>query len=131
MPGENIKTAKRLIAALNRGDLDSVIEELSDDFVFDFSRSISPERGVYRREDLPRFVEAFAGLWESVRYEVDEFIEVGDRIVTPLRTHNRGRDGIELHTRAAWLWSFHGGRPARITFFQSRSDGIDAAGIPD
>ena len=129
MSEENVAIARRAFEALNRGDLPGAMKDLGTDFVFDFSRSVSLEQGVYGREDIPRFREAFVGLWESVRYEPEEFIEADDQVITPFRTYSRGRDGIELQTRTAWLWTFRDGRIVRITFFQDREEALEAAGL--
>lgn len=128
MSEENVEIARHAVDALNRGDLRGAMKEMATDFVYDFSRSISPERGVYGREDIPRLWDAFVvGAWESVRYEPEKFIEVGDRLITPITTYNRGRGGIEVQSRAAWLWSFRDRRIARITFFQDRGNALAAA----
>jgi len=130
MSEEKAVVARRVIGALDRGNLPAALKDAASDFAFDFSRSISPEQGVYERDDIPQLVESFTGIWESLRYEPDEFIEIGDRLITPIKTHLRGRDGIELQTRFAWLWSFRDGRVQRITFFQDRRDALEAAGLP-
>ena len=114
---------------MNRGDVPGALKDTATDFAFDFSRSKSPERGVYGREEVPRFQEAFGGVWESIRWEPEGFIEAGDQLVTPMTTYNRGRDGIEVQTRTAWLWSFGDGRIERITFFQDRREALEAAGL--
>jgi ketosteroid isomerase-like protein len=47
MSETNVELARRVIEALNRGDVPRALEDAAADFTFDFSRSISPERGVY------------------------------------------------------------------------------------
>ena len=131
MSQEHVEIVRRAFEALNRGDLSGAMKDMAADFVFDFSRSMSPERGVYGREDIPRLQYSFGGVWESVRWEPEAFIEAASRIVTPMRTYNRGRDGIEVQTRTAWLWSFRDGRVARVTFFQDRREALEAAGPPE
>jgi ketosteroid isomerase-like protein len=66
----------------------------------------------------------------SVRFE-PEFIEAGDRVVTPITTYSRGRDGIELPARFVWLWSFRNGQVQRITFFQDGGEALEAAGLAE
>jgi len=124
-----VEIVRRVFEALNRGDLAGAMAASATDFVFDFSRSISPERGVYGTEDIPGVIDAFIGPWESVRYEPEEFIEAADQVVTPFKMHNRGRGGIELQTRVAWIWTFRDGQVARITFFQNRREALEAAGL--
>jgi hypothetical protein len=40
-----------------------------------------------------------------------------------------GRDGIELHVKAAQIWTIRDGLIAHGEFFQSREDALDAAGL--
>ena len=54
MSQEHVEIVRRAFDALNRGDLSGAMKDMAADFVFDFSRSMSPERGVYGREDIPR-----------------------------------------------------------------------------
>ena len=132
MSEENVEIARQVFEAMNRGDVPGALKDTATDFAFDFSRSKSPERGVYGREEVPRFQEAFGGVWESIRWEPEAFIEAGDQLVTPMTTYNRGRDGIEVQTRdTAWLWSFRDRRIARITFFQDRREALEAAGLSE
>ena len=131
MSEENAAVARRVIQALDSGDLVGAMKDATADFVFDFSRSISPDQGVYGRDDVPRMVETFLGDWESQRYEPGEFIQAGDRLITPMTWHLRGREGIELQTRFAWLWSFHAGQIQRITFFQDADDALEAARLSE
>jgi ketosteroid isomerase-like protein len=127
MSQENVEIVRAAIGALDRGDLRGAMKDTATDFIFDFSRSRSPEQGVYGREDVPRLQDALTGVWESVRWEAEEFIEAGRQLVTPITMYNRGRDGIEVQARVAWLWSFRERRIARITFFQDRREALEAA----
>jgi ketosteroid isomerase-like protein len=129
MSQENVEVVRQVFDAMNRGDLPGAMKEATTDFIFDFSRSSSFERGVYEREGVPGVLATFAGDWESMRWEPEEFIEAGGQLVTPITVYNRGRDGIEVRTRVAWLWAFRDRRVARITFFQNRSEALGAAGL--
>src|SRR5262249_44465350 len=44
----NIEVVRRAYAALNERDFDSLLKLSDPDFVFDLSRSIGPQKGVYR-----------------------------------------------------------------------------------
>jgi ketosteroid isomerase-like protein len=122
---------RRTIEALNRGDIPGAVAETAADFVFDFTRSRSPERGIYSRDQVVHLQREFADVWESVRWELGELIETDEGIVTPVRTFNRGRDGIEVQTNAAWLWHFRDRLIERVVFFQDRRDALSAAGISE
>ena len=85
MSRENVEIVRAAMDALDRGDLPGAMKDMATDFRFDFSRSRSPERGVYGRDDLSRLQDAFTGVWESVRWEAEEFIEAGHQLVEPDR----------------------------------------------
>ena len=83
-------------------------------------------------DEMSVLQETFVGVWESMRWELEEFIEVaGDRLVTVQTVHMRGRDDIVVATRGAWLWLFRDGLVARVTFFQERREALEAAGLSE
>jgi ketosteroid isomerase-like protein len=130
MSRENVETARQVFDAMNRDDLPAVMEHAAPDFVFDFSRSRSFDGGEYGRDEMTALQESFGGLWESMRWESEEFIEAPeDRLVTVQTAYMRGRDDIVVRTRGAWLWLFRDGRVARVTFFQERREALEAAGL--
>jgi ketosteroid isomerase-like protein len=132
MSQENVEIVHQIFNALNRDDLPAVMKHAAPDFVFDFSRSRGFERGEYGRDEMLARPDPFLGLWESVRWEMEEFIEAaGDRFVTVQRAYMRGRDDIVLPTRGAWLWLFRDGQVARVTFFQERREALEAVGLSE
>jgi ketosteroid isomerase-like protein len=62
------------------------------------------------------------------RYEVTEFIEAGDRVVTPFTNYLRGRDGIEVQARAAFVWTMRDGAGTHLSCFQERQEALEAVG---
>lgn len=95
---DRLELVRAAVDSLNAGDWDAALAGLPPDFEYDISRTDSPLRGVYRRDQMPRVVTEFLGSWESVRYEPEEMIEAGDHVVVPFTTHFRGRQGIEMST---------------------------------
>ena len=130
MSQENVEIARAVINALDRGDIDAALKDAAPDFVFDFSRSVGLEAGVYKLDQMRTFFGRWVGeMWESSRFEADEFIEAGDLVMTPVTNLLRGRDGIEVQARGAWVWTFRDGSVARITFYRERQDALEAAGL--
>ena len=128
MSQENVETVRAALEALNTGDIDAALNDAAPDFEWDFSRSIGTVPGVYRLDQMRGFFDNFAEAWESVRWEAEEFIEAGDHVVTPITTHARGREGVEVQARGAWVWTFRDGAIARICFYQERQEALEAAG---
>jgi ketosteroid isomerase-like protein len=71
----------------------------------------------------------FIDPWESVRVEIDEVIEAGPHVVTRQTGYFLGRDGIEVTTRTAWCWTFHGGKLTRLLVANELADALEAAGL--
>jgi hypothetical protein len=72
---KNIETTKWLVDLVNGGDFAGVVQQLPPDFRYDITRTDSPLRGVYTREQMGSLMEEFLGGWERVRYEPDDFID--------------------------------------------------------
>jgi ketosteroid isomerase-like protein len=115
------------VDALNAGDWDRALAHTTAGFEYDLTRTISPLRGVYPRARMRRVVEEFLGEWESATYEPEELVEAGDRVVMPFASRFRGRDGIEVTSRATWVWTFEGDKDARLALFQDRDEALAEA----
>jgi ketosteroid isomerase-like protein len=71
--------------------------------------------------------------WEVYWTEVEDFIDAGDdQVLVLLRDHGRlqGSDA-EVEQPAASLWSLRDRKIARIDFFPSREQGLEAAGLSE
>ena len=116
------------LEAVGRLDFDEVFRLVAPDFEADFSRANGLARGVHTLERFRAVTEEFNSDWESVRYEAHDFIEAGERVVTPFTTHLRGRDGIELQDRGVWVWTFRDGTIARLCLYQELDEALASVG---
>jgi ketosteroid isomerase-like protein len=127
MSQESVELVRAALDAYNLGDFEDLSRFATPDFTFDWSRSIGPQRGVYGIDELSEF--NIAEQFETARTEPEDFIEVGDHVVTPLVGRYRGRDGIEVTARFTYLWSIRDGAVARVTLYQERDEALEAAGL--
>jgi ketosteroid isomerase-like protein len=121
---------REVIDALNRRDWDAALAHLAPEFEYDLTRTESPLRGVYARDEMRAVAEEFLGVWDSARYEPREFVEGRQGLVVPFTTHFRGRDGIEMQGDAVWVWTIRDGAVVRLALFQDRAEALKAAGAP-
>jgi ketosteroid isomerase-like protein len=131
MSQANVEIARAVIAALNRGDRESALKHLDPGFEFDFSRAIGPLRGVFKLDQIRPFLDDFFGVWESVRFEVAEVIEVGEQVAMSLTNYHRGRDGIEIKVRPSGVWTIRGGRIVHACFYQEWQEALAAVGLSE
>ena len=127
-PSPSVALARAAVDALNRRDLDGLFALVAPEFEYDLTRTDSPLRGVYGRDEMPGVIEDFLGAWETARYEPHGAVEAGDTVVMPFSTHFAGREGIELEMRATWVWTIRGGAVVRLALFQDHDEALRAAG---
>jgi ketosteroid isomerase-like protein len=129
MSQENVEIIRAAFDALNRGDLEGVLKDADPDFEFDLSRAVGPIQGVFKLDQTRGVLEEFLGMWEAVRWEIDELREVGDQVAASTTSYLRGRDGIEGTVRPSWVWTFRDGRIVRQGFFQEWQEALEAVGL--
>jgi ketosteroid isomerase-like protein len=76
-------------------------------------------------------VEEFGEAWESARIEPHEFIEAGDLVVVSSTMHVKGRGGIEVASRAAFVLTIRDGAIERFTMYQERQDALEDLGLSE
>ncbi len=129
MSQENVEIARTAIDAFNRGDWEATLSAAAPEFEFDMSRSIGPQRGIYRLAEVREFWSDWVGAFDSVRQDVEEFIEAGDEVVVWSVMHVQGRDGVEAQARAAWVFTFRDGVVVRASMYQTKLDALEALGM--
>ena len=124
----NVETAQGAIEAFNRGDVEAMRSLGGEDFEYDWSRSIAPNRGIYRGpEGFIEFANEQWDMFAEIRIEPHEFIARGNHVVVPITVRARGRDDIPLSANSTQLYTFDDGRLVRITLFQERTEALAAA----
>jgi ketosteroid isomerase-like protein len=134
MSPENVEIVRRNTDAYNRGDLDGFIEDWAPDAVLDWSNSHGFDAGVYRgRDEVRAFVERFRESFDDIRIElIGDPIEVRDGLVLADNvTYLRGRDGVRVEARSAWLVTFANGEQTGLTLYQTKRDALEAAGLSE
>ena len=98
------------------GEAASALELLSEDFVGEVPPSMSAEPDVYEgREGALRYMRAFEGFMEEVRFEPLQVHEHGERVIVELRLVGRGAtSGIEVDQLAVVVHELEDGKIKRM-----------------
>ena len=134
MSRENVELVRRSTDAVSRRDLDGWLETWAQDAVLDWSNARSFDAGVYRGHgEIRAFAEGFLANWDEVRFEiVDGPREVEDGLlITENVAYLRGRNGIEVQARSAWLITIRDGEQTSLTLYQTMQDALEAAGLSE
>jgi ketosteroid isomerase-like protein len=119
MSESSIDVVRRLLERFNGSDRDAIFEMLSEDFVAEVPPSLSAEPDVYEgHAGVRRYIEAFEGMLEDVRFEPLEFHQEGDQVIADLLLKGRGvASGIEVEQRSAVVHWIRDGKVTRMQPF--------------
>jgi len=120
-----VELVRRIIEALNRGDLDGMLAHMHPDFEWR-PLEASPVARVYRgREQVRRYVEDWLSTFESLRLDLEDPTEVADSVVVVVRGHGRGRaSGVELDSRFCQVWTMRRGTAVGMAEYATREQGL-------
>jgi ketosteroid isomerase-like protein len=131
MAQENVETVRRGIVAWNQRDLTAWMAEFHPDAEIDWSRSRGPLKGVYRDEGLEVFWADFWSTFEDVQLDAHDYAEAGSEVVVSNTAHFRGRDGIEVEARSAFVFTLQNGKITRLRMFQGPGEARQATGLSE
>jgi ketosteroid isomerase-like protein len=122
-----VDLVRRIIDALNRGDVDGMLALMHPDFEWT-PLEASPVARVYRGQDeVRRYVEDWLGTFESLRLDLEESTEVGNFVVAVVRGHGRGRaSGVQLNSRFCQLWKVQPGTAVGMEEYASSEQALAA-----
>jgi ketosteroid isomerase-like protein len=132
MSQENVEIVRRGVDFYNREDIDGMLKDWAPDAVLDWSNSRGFDARVFRgHEEIRSFIHRFLESFENVRIElvgdpaeIDEGLVIAENV-----TYLRGRDGIEVEARSAWLITIRDGAQLSLTLYQTRQEALEAAGL--
>ncbi len=67
--------------------------------------------------------------WDESRFEPERVIEQGDDVIALGELRTQGRSGLEFSRPHGQIWTFRDGRLARLVWFQSHAETLEAAGL--
>jgi ketosteroid isomerase-like protein len=124
-----IQLVHEIVGALNRGDVDGMLERMHTDFEWTPLEASPAAGGVYRgHEQVRRYVEDWLGTFDDLRLDLEEPSEVADRVVVVVHGHGRGRaSGLQLDARFCQVWTVRGGAAAGMEEYATREQALAAA----
>ena len=131
MSAENVEVVRRAADAFNRGDVDALMADAVDDFLFLPGRSAL--HGGYRGEaGLRKFFADNEETYEVFTMRIDEIREVGDQVVQIGIVHLRARGGgLDTEGPLAAVVTLRAGKMVKVEDFRERSAALAAVGLSD
>ena len=127
---ENVELVKQVIEAGARRDDAAVFAAYDQQIEWHLEAVHAPgsdfELVYHGHEGVSRFWRAWFEAWEDVRFEYEEHIDAGDRVISILTQRVRGRaSGLEMEwTSYAQVWTVREGKIVRVDFFPTREEAL-------
>jgi ketosteroid isomerase-like protein len=130
MSEENVEIVRLGYELLNRGDLDGVLQFCAPDFEFRDLPAL-PGSGVFIGHDAFRaWYAQLNDAFEDLRFEPDEFIDAGDRIVVVNHATGRGMgSGATVEMHFSNVWTLSDGKIVRHIAYGDHAEALEAAGL--
>ena len=131
MSEENVELVRRAFEAFERRDkaawMALCVEELEIEPVGDWPEAPS----IRGSEAAWEFFVTGDEPWESSPYEIAEHVNVGDnQVLVNQQRHMRGQSsGVEVDYDYWLLATLRNGKAVRLQWFDTRHDGLKAAGL--
>jgi ketosteroid isomerase-like protein len=129
MSQENVERFWKGIDAMRRGDIEALLDEVSEDVVWIAARS-AVEGAYHGHDGLRRFLADNAENFEVFEPDFTEVRDLGDRVLAFGSFHIRARgSGVDTNFLVAGIATYRDGKLVRWEDFRERHLALEAAGL--
>src|SRR2546423_917454 len=131
MSQANVEIARKVFAALNRGDREEALGLAHPNVVLDATRSVFNPKTYYGKDGIRQWLTDTNETWEGMHTEQNEFVDAGDRVVVIGRLVGKGKgSGVEVGSPNGTILLIRDGLVIRSeTGYTSRREALRAAGL--
>jgi ketosteroid isomerase-like protein len=126
---QNVEIARQSYDAYVRGDMEASLAMMDPEIEI-YDHDIL-DAGEYRGlEGMLPWQADWDSSWESWRWEAEDFIDVGDRVVVVLRLYAKGRhSGVDVERLDGAVWTLRAGKAVRLDYYGSKAEALKAVGL--
>jgi ketosteroid isomerase-like protein len=127
---ENVEIAKQANAALNRGDIEGLLQCYAGDAELrDLQSAPDQPLSVSGIDAIRRVLIDWTAAFDAFRADVEEYIDVGDTVVTAVRWRGQGKEsGLAIDNAQYDVFKFQDGKVTRAVLgYRSRDEALEAA----
>ena len=127
----NADIVRHVFDAFSRRDLQALIALSDPEIVFrpQTGRLAGRDEPYRGHEGLRAYLADVAQVWQELRSEPDEYVELDDRVVCTGRVYAWGI-GRVIDAPAGWVWRLRDGLVVEGRVYDTRRGAYEAAGLP-
>jgi ketosteroid isomerase-like protein len=133
MSQENLAIAQRFLDAFNRRDLNVLMDTATPDIAFFAALAGTIDDNSFQgREGMRAYFADVDSAWEEFRLIVDEYRDLGDRLLTLGRLEGRGRgSGAAVDTPQGAVLDIRDGKISCVRSYLDHGEALRAAGLEE
>ena len=133
MSQQNVEIAERFLDAFNRRDLSALMDTTTPDIAFFAALAGTIDDSSFQgREGMRAYFADVDSAWEEFRLIVDEYRDLGDRVLTLGRLEGRGRgSGAAVDTPQGAVAEIRDGKISRVRSYLDHGEALRAAGLEE
>jgi ketosteroid isomerase-like protein len=128
MSRENVELVREIYEGWLRGEPGD--EHFDPEISMVESSALPGAASAHGIDAVRRYIESFAKHWDDIRFEPEEYLDAGDRVVVLARLVGRGKaSGVDVERTWAYVWTLRDGRALRMQGYADRAEALRAAGL--
>src|SRR5215203_5778346 len=133
MSQENVDLARQAYESWNRGELEWLLDHMTEDFEFRPGLGFSDIDTVIRgKEGWRRFAETWREAWEEITVKVERIEDRGDRIAALLTFQGIGREsGVTVSVRVGHVATVTEGCVSKLVSISGWDETLEAVGLSE
>ena len=127
----NADIVRQVFAAFSRRDVEGLLALCDPNIVFvpPTGRLAGRDEPYHGHEGLRAYLADVARVWQELRSEPDEYIEIDDRVLCTGRVYAWGV-GRVIDAPAGWVWRLRDGLVVEGRVYETRRAAYEAVGLP-
>lgn len=134
MSEHDIEVIRDQFAAVNERDFERAMSHYADDVVLVVRGDFVANPGTYEGKEAVGgwFGDWFQAFGRDYRFEIKEARDLGGLIFIYARHGGSGRaSGVEVRGDNSYLYRVRDGKVARVEFYATRAEALEAAGVAE
>jgi len=130
MSQENVEIVRRVFEHFNAGDLPAFFELFDPDVTYR-NREDEPDVRLYQGlDDYKGYVASWLGMFDDLRFETHDFVDLGDEVIAVADLVGRGRHtGADVRGSYVFLLRLRDGVIVQGREYAAKEEALEAAGL--
>jgi uncharacterized protein len=132
MSRENVEIVRRGVDAFNDRDMAALLSDFDQNAEWVEDQRFPGAETFHGPSGVERSIRKWWDAWGEIAMDLEETIDLGDRVVVAGRMHARGHDSdVPVEAPFGGVYEFRAGKVVRVQILGSRDEACEVAGLSE